>query len=795
MSQRIRHPRGTPPLTRTRSISRFACIAALLAASYPARAASDWDGLRLIHPTQVAPSETVRLKGYEWRWIDTKHFRLYYLPQVQAEHVRQVAERVDNIWTFLKGRAGVECDSRVFVFMPATRQQYNALCRPLESRRRSAQYPAAQDFAGKSFIASETHDAVDRLASIMYETTHLFRHTRAEQMGQDNGPWCWWSGEFMARYFSMGLMRAFAVLRPRQELYAMWLRDNVVPRWGDLERMNPRQVRRRRRGFNTRVVESALHFLEQRYGQEAMIRFWQTSLDAKTARYPGMSAIFEQVFGKPMDTLEREWMAYYALGLPMDYLSRVQAAYRRNDLPRARVLAQAVLDSTPPHALRYEVWKRAWAWAAAAQCAAGLLEQAEADFETTAMFPYRWSLGPALDPFGTRYRAQWQPTNTRGALALPDDELALKTLAEILYRRGDAPQATRAYEKLAQGFPNSAQAPSYLFTWGQLLLRQQLTDAAMQAWHRAMQYPNSYHAARAGVYLGQQLVRAKKPDEARRCFEAALNVVITGPYARYTSSLHKWARRELAKLGGAQPVAPKAAPLPDSPARVVTQLGEFRRPAAEGLCTIVSASPEQTRQIETLFEKFRSLQLATWAMLGDAGADGRVWAAVQAGLLAQRRREIAALLDEDQQARMELWFLDRLPPATGPQPMPLDEDAYAAARDELDAWAFKWRQAQFAKFAADASLDENAQSKLAALVEQYRRRTRDLWAGALKNIPFEKLSERQQTLEAQLESGAAKLLAPAQRVLFKRWRLAQRDQREQYSGVTRHAPPPTQDDL
>ncbi len=757
--------------------------------------ASDWDGLLEIHPVKVTPGPLVLRRGFQWRRFDTRRFTLYYRPAVHTEHVRQVAERVDNIWRFLKERSGVECRARIVVFMPATRSEYDGLMRPARSRWRSAQYPAAEDFAHLTVTAVETHDFVDRLASIMYGATHLFRHTRSEQMGQDNGPWCWWAGEFMARYFSMGLMRAFAVLRPRQELYAMWLRDQVVPRWTALETMSVSEAYPRRRGIKMRLVESILFFLEQRYGQEKMIRFWRAALDAKKERFPGSAAIFQYAFGKPLEELEKEWCDYYELGIAAWFLCKAQDAANRGRRGYARALTDAVIDSVPPRELRYDVWKRAWGQAGAFRLESGETDDAVECYETAAIFPFRWSLGPMLDPFGP------QPPNRRGwALSLDvqaplADERALSWIAAALFRKGGLPAAVEAYEQLARGFPNSPQAPQYFFTWGRLLLRQGRTQDAIQAWMKAARYPNSYHAARAQVYIGQQLARAGKTEEAKRRFLAALDTIVVGRYARYAGSLQKWARRELAKLGGAAPAPARRAPRAGF-ANVVTRRGEYAPPLARGLADAVAASPAQRSQIEFIFEKFRSRQLALWARLTWAGADRREWAAAQKLLLEQRQRELRALLDDAQQAQMDLWFIARLPdvPETT-NPAPRDENAYADARETLKAWAAKRTRQRFENWADRVGLPSPARKKLAALLAAYRKDTRTLWLDASRGRSLAELARRQAQLDRRFDSQAARLLPPKQIVLFQRWRRAQLDQREQYNGVVRQAPPATQDDL
>lgn len=778
----------------------LACAAVVLVLTAAAAgAASDWQGLLQVRPVRPKQTERVPLKGYEWDVVSTQYFRLYAMPGVHPEHVRQVAERVDNIWRFLKGRAGVECESRILVFLPADRSSYNALVKPFASRRRSAQYPDAQDYLNKSAVAIDTHNYVDRLASIMHQAAHLFRHTREDQSHQDTGPWRWWAGEFMARYFSMGLERTYAVLRPRQELYAMWFRDRMLPPWRGLEQMKARSIRPRSRHFNLLVVESILHFLEQTYGQEQMTKLWRTCLDARREQYPDTGAIFQAVFGKSVDALEREWYAYYDVGLPAWYLSQAQQAYGKSDYAQCLAQATAVLDTVPPNAMRYVKWKYAWGLAGACFREAGLVGEAESHFEAAAMVPHRGSLGPDLDPFSA-HRRRAQPKAPKGEeLALPDDEPSLSQLAHYLYRRNDFTRAGRAYDKLVTQFPNSPAAASYHFTYGQLLKRQGHLEQARRVWEAAARYPNSYHALRAQIYLAQHVAGLHTPKakaDAQRRLQRVLDTPVLGDGARYSASLRRWAQRELAKLssGKGATVRPVASPSDEPSVRLVTR---YRAPAsmATRISTAVAASPCAAAQIDAVIEKYQALQMATWADLADAGATRLPWLTVQARLLLTRRREVEDQLDKGQNADLAAWFVARLQGPIHPEPLPQEGDRYKAACADLHRWVRQWKQAQLLQLRTTANLDAETEAKIVALVEHHRADTRALWEARAQEGASKDVAKRHAALEREFRAQVSKAVGPPRAQAVWRWWEEQRGQLVQFNGVVRHRPPPTHDDL
>ena len=788
--------RGGVPLP----VAGLACV--LWAASLCA--ASDWDVLLQVSPAEVPQAgDTVSLKGLQWHCVDTEYFRLHYVKGVHPEHVRQVAERVDNIWRFLRHRSGVECDSRILVFMPLDRGSYNKLCKPFVSRRRSGQFPSAQDFLSKSLIAVETHDYVDRLASIMYESTHLFRHTREERAKQDRGPWCWWSGEFMARYFDMGLRRTYAVLRPRQELLSMRYRDGVPQRWETLEKLSARSVNPRHRNSQIQVAESVLHFLEEKYGDEKLTRFWCETLDAKAQKYTSTQAIFGEVFGKKIEKLEREWFDYYALGLPAWYLSLAQYEYSKGNLPRALALSTAILDTPPPNALRYAPWKRAWGIAGACFRRAGLQDEAESHYEAAAMLPHRWSLGHDLDPFGDHYpRHRAAPPRNEPEL-LPDDEMALAGVATYYYRRGNVDLGIRAYEKLANDFPNSGQAPFYYMTLAKLCQRQKLSEREMAAYQGATRYPNSYHAMRAHVYLGQRLIKTATPEslpkaqaEARKHFETVLTTTLTGPDAHHAHSVRRWAARELARLE--KEAKTTVRPLPKrvgvSAAQVVTHP---RSPVgmAERIGQTVGASPQQQVAIAEIVEKCRSLQMSTWTALARAGAERNVWLAVQVQLLTARWKELEAVVDESQAQELAIWSIERLPLSTDPTPLPRDDQAYRDCRADLTKWVEGWRREKLGDLAATAKLGGETVGKLAPVLAKYRQDTAALWQQAFKGQKINAISKSQNALDRQLESRVAKLIGDERMAAFRTWWQEQGGQLEQYNGVVRHPARASREDL
>lgn len=794
------HRRGGIRRARPLPVASLACV--LWAA--PVYAAGDWDVLLQVNPVELPlAGETVSLKGYEWRCVDTEYFRLHYLKGVHPEHVRQVAERVDNIWRFLRHRSGVECDSRILVFMPLDRAAYSKLCKPFISRRRSGQFPSAQDFLSKSLIAVETHDYVDRLASIMYESTHLFRHTREERSRQDRGPWCWWSGEFMARYFDMGLRRTYAVLRPRQELLSMRYRDGVPQRWAMLEKLSARSVNPRHRNSQIQAAESVLHFLEQKYGEEQLTRFWRETLDAQTQKHTSTQSILEEVFGKKIEELEREWFGYYALGLPAWYLSLAQYEYGKGNRPRALALSTAILDVTPLNALRYTPWKRAWGIAGACFRKAGLQDEAESHYEAAAMIPHRWSLGLDLDPFGDHYPGRHATPPSQEPEFLPDDEHVLANLAMHYFRRGKADLGIRAYEKLSVGFPNSGRAPFYCMTLAKLCQRQKLPEREMAAYEAATRYPNSYHAMRAHVYLGRLLIKTATPEslpkaqaEARKHFETVLATTLTGPDAHHAHSVRRWAVRELTRLDKTRKTALR--PLPKrtgvSTAQVVTYP---RSPVgmAERISQTVGASPQQQAAIAEIVEKCRSLQVTTWASLARAGAERNVWLAVQVQLLAARRREVEEVLDESQTQELAIWTIERLPLSVNPAPLPRDDQTYRDCRADLAKWAEGWRREKLSDLVAMARLDGETADKLAPMLRKHRQETVALWQQTFKGRTLEAISKSQSSLDQQFESRVAKLIGDERMATFRTWWHEQGGQLEQYNGVVRHPARATREDL
>jgi len=757
-----------------------------------------------VSPVEVPQSgPTVSQKGHQWHSVDTEYFRVHYLKGVHPEHVRQVAERVDNIWRFLRRRAGVECDSRILVFMPADRSTYSRLCKPFVSRRRSGRFPSAQDFADKSLITVETHDYVDRLASIMYESTHLFRHTREERSRQDRGPWCWWSGEFMARYFDMGLRRTYAVLRPRQELLSMRYRDRVPQPWAMLEKISARSVNPRYRNSQIQTAESVLHFLEQKYGDEKLTRFWRETLDAKAQKYKSAQSIFEAVFGKKIDVLEREWFDYYALGLPAWYLSQAQSEYRKGNRPRALAISTALLDTVPPNGLRYGLWTRAWGMAGACFRKAGLQDEAESHYEAAAMIPHRWSLGQDLDPFGDSHPGRYAGRPAQEPEALPEDEPTLAGVAQYYFQRGKTDLGIRAYEKLCADFPNSSQAPFYCMTLAKLCQRQKRPEQEVAAYEAAVRYPNSYHAMRAHVYLGRHLIKTATPEsqvkaraEARKHFEAVLTTTLSGPDAHHAYSVRRWAARELAKLDRESKATARRPPkrVRVAAAQIVTYpLPPFG--TAEKISQTVGASPEQQIAITEIIEKYRSLQMSTWSALARAGAEHGVWLAVQVQLLAARRKELDAVLDESQALELAVWAIERLPLSTDPTPLPRDDQAYNACRAALTKWVEAWRREKLSDLAAMARLDRETTDKLAPVLRKYRQDTVALWQQIPKGQTLAAISKSQSALDQQLDSRVAKLIGDDRMAAFRTWWHEQGTQLEQYNGVVRHPARATLEDL
>lgn len=603
----------------------------------------------------------------------------------------------------------------------------------------------------------------------------------------------------MARYFSMGLMRVFAVLRPRRELYAMWFRDRVMPRWAALERLNARSVHPRSRPFEFTAAESILHFLELTYGQERLTQFWRATLDARSDRYTSSEAIFSQVFGKGVDQLEREWCGYYEVGLPAWYISLAHDAYAKGELSRALALTTSVLDLAPPNSARNVLWKRAWGIAGACFRKAGLRDEADSHFEAAAMIPYRWSLGPDLDPFGNQYIGRRRGPRPSDPHGLPDDEAPLAGVATHHYRSGKTDAAIQAYKALAERFPNSSAAAAYHFTLGQLLMRKGRKDDALNAWTGATRYPDSYQAMRAHLYIGRHQAQLAGPEavaEARRHFGLVLDTTPEGPNSQQADGLRSWARRELAKLDKNRPVTirPTPARAAAAGARLVTSSQAYAG-LADRMSAALAASPEQRIQINGLVEKCRSIQMSTWASLARAGAGRDIWLAVQSRLLAERRAGIEKALDPTQKRDLSSWLIERLSVPDSPSPLPRDDKHEQGCRADLARWAEDWRQSRLNEFAAHAGLDAPTKDALKALAQKYRQDVRGLWVQILKGHTFTKINTRQRALDKAFADRTAKLLGPAREASFAWWWRAQADELEQYNGVIRHPPQATHDDL
>jgi len=141
-------------------------------------------------------------------------------------------------------------------------------------------------------------DLIFNMTSLLHEETHLFN--MAFLVDKPQG---WWSGEYACQYF--------------QERARLTAQKKDIKK--EIQGMLPKGPKGHLRQLDSLGKEafdeafSAYYFFEEKYDPNSFQRFRLACLEDAKASLGGNLAgtVFEKAFGKDVDALEKEWLAFY----------------------------------------------------------------------------------------------------------------------------------------------------------------------------------------------------------------------------------------------------------------------------------------------------------------------------------------------------------------------------------------------------------------------------------------------------------------------------------------------------
>ena len=252
---------------------------------------NDWDGIWLTTLSDM-PEPTVveigdlgelgeELENRQWQMVATEYHQIHYQPSADKAKVAKIYSRIDNLYRFLGERSPMAAQTPIRVFLVPDEVGHSRCDRISNSMR-----------------TGDRGDEFFMLTSLLHEETHLFNFAFLGSIPQG-----WWAGEFSCQYYQQ------RALWEGQGKRVKWEIENLLPngpscRFSEIGGIG-------REAFDEAI--SVLYFLEEQYGREKSIEL-RKALLAEAQKTMGESvcnSVFEEVFGKGIGQLEREWLRFY----------------------------------------------------------------------------------------------------------------------------------------------------------------------------------------------------------------------------------------------------------------------------------------------------------------------------------------------------------------------------------------------------------------------------------------------------------------------------------------------------
>ena len=225
------------------------------------------------------------LENQEWLMVPTKYHQICFQSSIDPKKISEVYYLIDNIYEFLQKRtpdkfAIPKTPIRAFI---VPNQRGRSRC----------------SFQANAMRTGDQGDLIVNITSFLHEETHIFN--MAYLVDKPQG---WWAGEYFCQYYQRR-----AEITARRKNVRKEIHSKIAPgpkfHLAEIEASG-------RDAFEESFA--ALYFFEQRYGQDKLDEFRRFCLlDSKNKRENLENSMFETVFGKDTESLEKEWLAYYKL--------------------------------------------------------------------------------------------------------------------------------------------------------------------------------------------------------------------------------------------------------------------------------------------------------------------------------------------------------------------------------------------------------------------------------------------------------------------------------------------------
>lgn len=252
------------------------------------RSGNDWDSIWLLPMPEPTTVETGKLsdlgeelENRQWQMVATKYHQIHYQPSTDKRKVAEIYARIDNIYRFLAERSPAKPQIPIRVFIVPDEFGHSR-CSKISNAMRTG----------------DKGDALFMLTSLLHEETHVFNFAFLNSMQQG-----WWAGEFCCIYFQQRALWHGQGKQVKQQI------KSLLP---DGPRCHLSEISNRGKlAFDEAI--SVLYFFEERYGREKLIALRKAFL-AESKRTNGRSlsnSVFEEVSGKGVEQLEKQWMTLY----------------------------------------------------------------------------------------------------------------------------------------------------------------------------------------------------------------------------------------------------------------------------------------------------------------------------------------------------------------------------------------------------------------------------------------------------------------------------------------------------
>lgn len=251
----------------------------------------DWDSifsLPMPEPRLVDVGELgglgEELENRKWLMVGTGYHQIHFQQSADRQKVAEIYSRIDNVYRFLAERspAGLQIPIKVFLV-------------PDEYAKSRC------DRESNAMRTGDRADAQVMLTSLLHEETHLFNYAFLDKVPQG-----WWAGEYSCQYFQQRALWNGLGKEVKREIVTL-LPDGPGCGLREISSLG-------KKAFNEAI--SVFYFLEERYGREKMIKLRKLLLEEslKTKGTSLSNSVFEQVYGKSIEILDKEWQRFYGWG-------------------------------------------------------------------------------------------------------------------------------------------------------------------------------------------------------------------------------------------------------------------------------------------------------------------------------------------------------------------------------------------------------------------------------------------------------------------------------------------------